>query len=61
MAATSGRDEKICGKEFPQIISGHPWYLFVDPAVDTEQIDLVVNVLDDDNKFLYSLLINDEP
>lgn len=43
------------------MISGHPWYLFVDPAVDTEQIDLVVSVLDDDNKFLYSLLMNDEP
>jgi len=43
------------------MISGHPWYLFVDPAVDAEQIDFVVSVLDDDNKFLYSLLMNDEP
>ena len=36
----------------PDSISGYPWFLFVDPAIDATQLSFVTSVLDDDYKFL---------
>lgn len=36
----------------PDTIGGHPWFLFVDPAIDATQLSFVTSVLDDDYKFL---------
>ena len=41
----------------PETIGGHPWYLFVDPAINPQELDFVHSVLDDDQKWMKSLLV----
>jgi hypothetical protein len=40
----------------PEIIGGHAWFAYVDPAIDQAQLAFVTNVLDDDYKFFEALL-----
>ena len=40
-----GKPLKPC---LPETIGGHPWFLFVDPAIDLNVLDHVHSVLDDD-------------
>lgn len=40
----------------PSYIGGHPWYLFIDPEISSDQLDFVLSVLNADNQFLCSLL-----
>ena len=43
-----------CGEKpvLPDMIGGHPWFMFVDPAIDAAQLNFVSSVLEDDYKFL---------
>lgn len=39
----------------PEMIGGHPWFLFVDPAISAVDLNYVQSVLDDDQKWMKSL------
>ena len=43
----------------PEMIAGQPWYRFVDPAIDQNQLLFVTDILNDDYKFLEALLSGD--
>ena len=53
-------DDCKVGPSLPEFIAGHPWYRFVDPAIEPTQLDFVVSVLQSDYKFLEALL-SEEP
>ena len=36
----------------PETIGGHPWFLFVDPAINPAELDFVYRVLDEDYKWM---------
>jgi hypothetical protein len=44
----------------PELIAGHQWYLFVDPAIDAAQLQFVAQALQDEYDFLNALL-SEEP
>ena len=45
----------------PETIGGHPWFFFVDPAIDQAELQYVLGVLDDDQKWMKSLLEEPKP
>ena len=48
------------GIDVPDEIAGYPWFAFVDPAIEQDQLDFITVALGDDFKFLYQLLEQDD-
>ena len=44
----------------PETINGSPWYHYVDPAIDANQLEEVSNILNDEFTFLLNLFESDE-
>lgn len=44
----------------PDTIGGHPWFLFVDQAIDYAQVEDLTRALNDDYKFLEALLSDEQ-
>lgn len=49
-----------CGEKakalLPETIGGHPWYMYVDPAIDPEELKLTLDCLRDDCKFIAAFM-----
>ena len=44
----------------PEMINGSPWYHYVDPAIDANQMEYVSNILNEEFKFLLNLFAEPE-
>ena len=44
----------------PETINGSPWYHYVDPAIDANQLEEVSNILNDEFTFLLNLFESDD-
>ena len=42
------------------MINGSPWYHYVDPAIDANQMEYVSNILNEEFKFLLNLFAEPE-
>ena len=50
--------EKI--PDLPEVIGGHPWFMYVDPEVDLKSTEFISQTIDSEFKFMLKIMGSEE-